>query len=76
MIVIVIKTERDYLIGVEVIVETDCLPILVIIANCNILNQEMLRWCVYIKTINPEVRHISGENNAMVDMLSRAKYKN
>ena len=74
-IVIAIKTDRDYLIGAEVIVETDCLPVLGIIANCNIPDQAMLRWCVYIKTINPDVRHISGEKNAMADMLSRAKYE-
>ena len=74
-IFIAIKMDRDYLIGAEVIVETNCLPVLRIIANCNIPDQAMLRWCVYIKTINPDIRHISGEKNAMADMLSRAKYE-
>ena len=74
-IVTSIKVERDYLIGVEVIIETDCLPILGIIANCDIPDQAMLRWCIYIRSINPEVRHISRNRNAVADMLSRARYK-
>ena len=45
-IIIAIKMDRDYVIGAEVIVETDCLPVLRIIINCNIPNQAMLRWCV------------------------------
>ena len=32
----------------------------------------MLRWIAYIKSLNPEIRHISGKDNAMIDMLSRA----
>ena len=71
-IVTSVKVDRDYLIGAEVIIETDCLPILGIIANCDIPDQAMLRWCIYIRSINPEVRHISGNRNAVADMLSRA----
>ena len=74
-IVTSVKVDRDYLIGAEVIIETDCLPVLGIIANCDIPDQAMLRWCIYIRSINPEVRHISGNRNAVADMLSRARYK-
>ena len=53
-----VKTDKDYLIGSEVIIEIDCLPIL------------------EIKSLNPEIRHIGGKENAMADMLSRARFKN
>ena len=35
----------------------------------------MLRWIAYIKSLNPDIRHISGKDNAMADMLSRARYE-
>ena len=34
----------------------------------------MLRWIAYIKSLNPEIRHISGKDNAMADMLSRVRF--
>jgi hypothetical protein len=36
----------------------------------------MLRWIAYIKSLNPEIRHISRKDNAMADMLSRARFDN
>ena len=39
-----VKTDKDYLIGVEVIVETDCLPILGMVSECATLDLAMLRW--------------------------------
>ena len=36
----------------------------------------MLRWIAYIKSLNPEIRHISENDNAMLDMLSRARFEN
>ena len=60
-IVTSVKVDRDYLIGAEVIIETDCLPVLGIIANCDIPDQAMLRWCIYIRSINPEIRHLGIE---------------
>ena len=35
----------------------------------------MLRWIVYIKSLNPEICRIAGKNNSIVDMLSRARFK-
>ena len=35
----------------------------------------MLRWITYIKSLNLEIRHIAGKNNAMADMLSRARFE-
>ena len=34
----------------------------------------MLRWIAYIKSLDPEIRHISGKDNAMADMLWRARF--
>jgi hypothetical protein len=47
-----LKTERNYLIGANVVLETDCLLLLGIIANCSIPNIAMLRWIAYIKLLN------------------------
>ena len=34
----------------------------------------LLKWIAYIKSLNPEIRHISRKDNAMADMLSRARF--
>ena len=70
-----VKVDKDYLIGSEVVIETDCLPILGMISGCATPDLAMLRWIAYIKSLNPEIRHIAGKNNAMADMLSRARFK-
>ena len=69
-IVSAVKADKDYLIGTEVIIETDYLPI----SGCAMPDLTMLRWIAYIKSLNPEIRHISRKDNAMADMLSRAKF--
>ena len=58
------------------VIETDCLPILGMVSGCATPDLEMLRWIVYIKSLNPEIRHISGKDNAMDNMLSRARFDN
>ena len=57
------------------IIEIDCLPILGMISGCATPDLAMLRWIAYIKSLNPDIRHISGKDNAMADMLSRARYE-
>ena len=42
---------------------------------CTIPDIAMLRWKAYIKSFNPDVRHISGKDNVMADMLSRAQFE-
>ena len=74
-IVSAVKIDRDYLIGTEVIIETDCLPILGMISGCATPDIAMLRWITYIKSLNPEIRHINGKRNVVADMLSRARYE-
>ena len=70
------RADKDYLIGTEVIIETDCLPILGMVSGCATPDLTMLRWIAYIKSLNLEIRHISEKDNAMADMLSRARFEN
>lgn len=74
-IVTAMKHEKEYLIGASVVVETDCLPLLGMISSCSTPDIAMLRWIAYIKTMNPEFKHITGKDNAVADMLSRARYE-
>ena len=69
-----LKVDRNYLIGANVVLETDCLPLLGMISNCNSSDIAMLRWIAYIKSLNPILKHITGKMNPMADMLSRARY--
>ncbi|KAL2614093.1 hypothetical protein R1flu_025785 [Riccia fluitans] len=73
-VVTALKMERNYLIGAHVVLEMHCLLLLGMIANFLTLDIAMLRWIAYIKTLNPELRHIVGKDNPVVDMLSRARY--
>ena len=70
-----VKTDKDYLIGSEVIIDTDCLPILRMMSGCATPDLAMLRWIAYIKSLNPEIHHIAGKNNAIADMLSMARFE-
>jgi hypothetical protein len=74
-IITVIKSDREYLIGAEVVIETDCLPILDMLSGCNTPNIAMLRWIAYIKSLNPEIRHVVRKNNVVADMLPQARYE-
>ena len=55
-------------------IETYCLPILGMLRCCSIPDVAMLRWIAYVKSLNPDVQHISGKDNAVADMLSRARF--
>ena len=69
-----LKADINYLIGANVVLETDCLPLLGMISNCNSPDIAMLRWIAYIKSLNPVLKHITGKMNPVADMLSRARY--
>ena len=69
-IVSAVKVDKDYLIGIEVVIERDCLPILGMVSGCATPDLAMLRWIAYIKSLNSEIRHISGKDYGMADMLS------
>ena len=64
-IVSAVKADKDYLIGTEVIIDTDYLPILGMVSRCATPDLEMLMWIAYIKSLNSEIRHIFGKDNAM-----------
>ncbi|KAL3687746.1 hypothetical protein R1sor_014055 [Riccia sorocarpa] len=51
------------------------LALLGMVANCNSPDITMLRWIAYIRSFNPELRHIAGKENVVADMLSRARYE-
>ena len=53
----------------------DCLLILGMISGCATPDLAMLRWIAYIKSLNLEICHIAGKNNAMANMLSRARFE-
>ena len=74
-IISVVKADKDYLIGTDVIIETDCLPILGMVFGCRTPDLVMVKWIEYIKSLNPEIRHISGKDNNMADMLSRVHFE-
>jgi hypothetical protein len=44
------------------------------VSGCATPDLAMLRWIAYIKSLNLEIQHISGKDNAMADMLSRARF--
>ena len=67
---------RDYFIRADVVVETNCLPLIGMIASCTTPDIAMRRWIAYIKTMNPELWHIKGKENQVADMLSRARFIN
>ena len=46
-----------------------------IVSGCATPDLAMLRWIAYIKSLNPKICHIVGKNNAMADMLSRARFE-
>jgi hypothetical protein len=71
---IILKAEKIYLIGTNVILETDCLSLLGMIANCSIPNIVMLRWIAYIKSMKPILVYISCKKNSVADILLRARY--
>ena len=75
-IVSAVKADKDYLIGTEVIIETDCLPILGMVSSCATPDLAMTQWIAYIKSLNVEIWHIYVKDNAMADMLSRGRYDN
>ncbi|KAL3694614.1 hypothetical protein R1sor_008265 [Riccia sorocarpa] len=69
------RTDRNFLIGAAVMLETDCLPLLGMIANCSTPDITMLRWIAYVRNFNPQLKHIAGKKNVVADMLSRARYE-
>ena len=47
-----------------------------LVSGCATPDLAMLRWIAYIKSLNPEIRHIFGKDNTMADMHSKARFEN
>jgi len=69
-----LQAEKQNILGVHVIVETDCKPVIGMIKNCNTADIHCQRWIGVIKQYDAEFVHIAGTENVMADMLSRAAY--
>ena len=46
------------------------------ISNCQTTDITMLMWMAYMKSLNLDIRHIVRTENTVVDMPSRARFKN
>jgi hypothetical protein len=60
--------------GVEVTVEIDCLPLIAMINNPDVIDSTMMRWTAYIRLFNVTFRHVHGKNHAVADFISRKIY--
>src|SRR5450759_4537280 len=47
---VALRQEKDYLIGAHMVLETDCLPLLGMITNCDTPDIAMLRWICLLYT--------------------------
>ena len=65
-----VKLLRPYLLGHEVILETDHNP-LVWLGSIKDSNQKLLRWSLMLQEYNITIRHKKGSQNAGPDCLSR-----
>ena len=45
------------------------------VSGCTTPDLAMLKWIAYIKSLNLEIRHISGKDNTMDDMLFGARFE-
>ena len=59
----------------EVVIDTNFLLILGVVSGCAILDLAMLKWIMYIKSLNLDIHHISRKDNIMADMLLRAQFE-
>ncbi len=66
--------EQQYVLGNHVVVETDCKALLGMLTNCTTPDLTCQRWIGVIKQFDASIVHITGEENVVADMLSRATY--
>jgi hypothetical protein len=57
--------------GGDIYVETDCLPVIAMINNPDVIDATLLRWTAYIRLFNPIFVHIKGKDQLVSDALSR-----
>jgi hypothetical protein len=54
-VVSAIKSDQGYIIGLELVIETDCLPIFGMRSGCNTRDIFMLRCIMDMKSLKPEI---------------------
>ncbi|TPX55757.1 hypothetical protein SpCBS45565_g08492 [Spizellomyces sp. 'palustris'] len=52
--------DRHYLIGTEVVVETNCKGLLRMVRMCDTMDIAMLRWIAYVKTFAPDQEELDS----------------
>ena len=71
-----VKADKDYLVGAEVIIETDCLLILGMVSRCATPDLAMLRWIVCMLSrarFDDEDGMISEDEEVGVDFFESAQ---
>lgn len=70
-IVWAVQKLREYLLGVEFVIETDHSP-LQWLESMKSSNQRLMRWSLALQEYHFTIRHIPGKDNTVADMLSRS----
>jgi hypothetical protein len=66
-----LKGAKGYIYGAQVIIETDCLPLIGYLNNKEVLDPILSRWMAYVHMFAPIFKHIAGKTNVVADGLSR-----
>ena len=61
-IILTQETTPLKIFGGELVVETDCLPVIAMINNPDVIDATLLRWTAYIRLFNPIFVHIKGKD--------------
>ena len=69
-----LREERYRILGVTLVLETDCRALLGMLENCTTVDMASCRWLAEIKEYDIIIRHIQGTANVVADWLSRARY--
>ncbi|KAG5460398.1 MAG: hypothetical protein BJ554DRAFT_7560, partial [Olpidium bornovanus] len=70
-----LREERQHVLGANLMVETDCRPLIKMMSNYDTADASSRRWVADVKEYGCLVVHIKGEDNAVADMLSRTRYE-
>jgi hypothetical protein len=66
-----VKLVRYKVYGCNLVIETDCLPLIGFLNNPDLIDPAMVRWIAYLQLFNATYRHVKGKDNVVSDGLSR-----
>lgn len=69
-IVFFLRKWRTLLLGMNLIILTDC-KALTFLLRCKLLNSRLIRWALTIQEYTFEIKHCTGKENVVADILSR-----